>query len=139
MNPTVAHKRTTAARGAGIPRGVAARALVRANHAGVHPLQRLVRQRSWELPQVRAAGPDDEVEHVSDGIIFIGLDRSSRPRGSAIGDAQHRLWYTLPTSIHVALADATERAVSRIHDDRGEAEVRPEPAQLAAPIDRDAG
>ena len=45
----------------------------------------------------------------------------------------------LSRTLHVALADATERAVSRIHDDRGEAEVRPEPAQLAAAIDRDAG
>ena len=45
----------------------------------------------------------------------------------------------LSGTLLLALAHATERAVSRIHDDRGEAEVRPEPAQLAAPIDRDAG
>ena len=54
-------------------RGVAARAHVRANHEGVHPLQRLVRQRSREEPHVRTAEPDDEVERLSDGIILIGL------------------------------------------------------------------
>lgn len=45
----------------------------------------------------------------------------------------------LSGTLNVALAEATERAVSRIHDDRGEAEVRPEPAQLSAPIDRESG
>jgi hypothetical protein len=45
----------------------------------------------------------------------------------------------LSQALHQALADATERAVSRIHGDREEAEVRAEPAQLSAATDRDAG
>lgn len=45
----------------------------------------------------------------------------------------------LRQALHAALAEATERAVSRIHADHQEAEVRPEPAQLAPPVDRDAG
>ena len=44
----------------------------------------------------------------------------------------------LNRALHAALAEATERAVSRIHDDRTEAEIRPEPAQLAAPVVREA-
>lgn len=45
----------------------------------------------------------------------------------------------LSQALHTALAEATERAVSRIHEDRTEAEIRLEPAQLSAPVDRDAG
>jgi len=41
----------------------------------------------------------------------------------------------LSGELRASLDDATERAVSRIHDDRREAEVRPEPAQLPPSVD----